>query len=131
MKNWRGPSLLFCQLFGAYRYSYRANLCPNGEKLVPVPKVNQLVSLLSAGPVLRKNTVSSMRPRSEEVDLVIGASEKNEKESRTELLLSVTKPFNDVQNPFRVTNLVRTLDPPEVHTEQNLVHEATHAHPGV
>lgn len=59
------------------RVQYKRKLWRNGKEAVPVPTVHQPVWILWADPLLRKDTVSSMRPLSKEMNLVVRASEGN------------------------------------------------------
>lgn len=88
--------------------------------------MHQLVSDASVDLVLRKNTVSAMRPSLEEVDLVIWASEGNGGQPGMEGLSGGTEPISGVQEPFQTTSLVRAPYPFRVQTVRSLMHETTH-----
>lgn len=109
----------------------RTKLCRKREEFVPVPTVLRPVSVPSADPLLCKDTVPPVPPRLKEVNSVMRASEGNEGWPRADWLPSVTEPLNDIQDPFRVTSLVRASDTLVVQTGRGLVRETIHVRPVV
>lgn len=109
----------------------RLMLCWDGEELDYVRTVHQTVSVSSADLVLRKDAVAPVRPHSKEADLVKRASEGNEEWAGTTWPQGVTEPWNDVQNPFRITNIIRAPYALRAQAGRDFIHESTHLRPMV
>lgn len=90
----------------------RAKLSRDGEEFVPVSAVHQHVLVPPAHPVLCKDTVLSMRPRTEEVILDVGVGEKYKGLHGVEWLLCVAKQLDIVKDPLRISSLVRVPHSP-------------------
>lgn len=92
----REPSFFLCHR-PAHASTVQHEVVPERKvEFFSVPEMPQPVLIPPVDPMLRPDTIPSMPLRSEEVDLVLRASEKNERWPGADWLRSMTELFSDV-----------------------------------